>query len=87
MGCTKNPKRFLGVSYLGAHDWTITSISRFGAYSWAKYNVVQKCRACEVRAGDRVADEADLVAQGFSAEKLQGIDGYFGCQKIDELRA
>ena len=77
-GCRKNPKNFLGFKYIGKHEPKPTYVTRFGSFSWAKYEVSFECRFCGLRLTAEVMDEADMVNDyNFSEEKLQEI-GEFG---------
>lgn len=87
MSCTKNPKKFLFVKYNGSHDAVPSYVSRFGSFSWALYNVSYRCKLCGCSLGNNVVPESDMVAAGFSVEKLHENIGFrFGTSDIGSLK-
>lgn len=74
MACTENRKRFWKFSWFGPHRDEISRISRFGAFSWAKYEVTWECARCKCMLGMRIMEESDLVRMGFDIDKLHAID-------------
>jgi hypothetical protein len=74
MGCPNNPKKFWIFRWNGSHDYQHQSISRWGSYSWAKYNVTSWCPRCKTNFGEKHAVEEEiLVRLGYDPEKLHTV--------------
>jgi hypothetical protein len=71
MSCTKNPKRFLGISYKGNHNWKITHFYKFMEYVSDNFVVNYECSNCGAETTEYFVTHADLLEKGLTNKQIK----------------
>lgn len=73
MGCPLNSKKLLFISWNGSHKIEHTHVSRWGSWSWHKYEVDRSCSICGCGFDSVILNEAQMQARGYDLNKLRKI--------------
>ena len=72
MSCTKNPKKFLGISYRGMHEWKIVHFYKFMEFSSIdNYVVKSECTLCGCEQAEYFVTFSDLMERGLTKEQIK----------------
>jgi hypothetical protein len=71
MSCTKNPKKFLGISYKGRHNWKIIKFYKFMEYVSDNFIVKYECTYCGAETEEHFVTHADLLEKGLTNEQIK----------------
>jgi hypothetical protein len=72
MSCTKNPKKFLGISYRGQHKWAIVRFHKFIEYSSSSNFIVHnECEFCGAEETEHFVTHSDLLERGLTNEQIK----------------
>jgi hypothetical protein len=71
MSCTKNPKKFLWMTYKGLHKWKIVRISKFMEYVSTDYIVKSECLFCGAETVEHFVSHEELLERGLTNEQIK----------------